>query len=151
MPSVSAYYTHHENLNKNSFDFMSKDIVGVNLTVPILSSGERMSQLSQAKIQYEQAINNTELTKRSLMLNFEDSQNAFNEALEKLDLDRENLDLSKKVYEQTLIKHKAGVASSSDVAVAQNQFLAAQSTYYMTIIDLVSAKTKLDRALNTLQ
>ena len=70
--------------------------------------------------------------------------------MEKINYNKENLELATEVYNQTLERNKHGMASSSDVAQAQNQMFTIQSSYYMAIFELISAKVKLDKAYNNL-
>ena len=61
---------------------------------------------------------------------------------------KENLKLSQKILSNTLIKFKEGVASSTDVAQAQNQELTAQSQFLQTNFNLLISKLKLDKLQN---
>lgn len=150
LPTLSGYYMHHKNFNENAIDFYSKDQVGLSLSVPIFSSGERISKVSQAKIGYLQAQNNTYMTSQMLEIGVEDAKSSYLNALNKIYLDKQSLDLSKKVYDQTVKKYKEGMASSLDLTQAQNQYLQNQGTYYSTIYELISAKTKLEKSYNKL-
>ena len=60
------------------------------------------------------------------------------------------IELSEKVYNKTLIKYKSGVASSMDVTQANSQFLERNSAYSTAIIEMLNAKTALEKALNNL-
>jgi outer membrane protein TolC len=57
----------------------------------------------------------------------------------------ENVELSKKVYDTTLIKYNEGVASSLDLTQANDQYLLAQSDFIQAMSGLLTAKNKLDR------
>jgi outer membrane protein TolC len=58
------------------------------------------------------------------------------------------MELSRKVYNKTVIKYKEGVSSSFELTQNQNQFLTAESNYYNSILTLLNAKAKLDRLLS---
>jgi len=58
------------------------------------------------------------------------------------------MDLSKKVYNKTIIKYREGVSSSFELTQNQNQYLTAESNYYNSALSLLNAKAKLDRILN---
>jgi outer membrane protein TolC len=64
---------------------------------------------------------------------------------------KENMGLSKKVYDVTLIKYKEGVASSMDLTQAHNTHLMAQSEFIQAMAGLLAAKNKLDRLNNNYQ
>ena len=50
LPTISGFYNHNEQLNSTSFNFSPRDLVGINLTLPIFSSGERLSVVSQKRM-----------------------------------------------------------------------------------------------------
>jgi outer membrane protein len=150
LPSLSGYYLYHKNLNEQSVDFVAQDQVGIKLSVPIFSSGERIAQLSQARISYEQAKNNTEMTSKMLIIGFDEAKSIYLSSLEQINYNLENMNLTEKVYHQTIEKNKSGMASGTDLSQSQTQFLTAQKDYYMSVIQLVSSRLKLDKALNKL-
>ena len=55
------------------------------------------------------------------------------------------MELSKKVYDKTLIKYEEGLASSTDLTQANDRFLATQANYIQALAELLNAKNKLDR------
>ncbi|PKP39029.1 MAG: hypothetical protein CVT98_03655, partial [Bacteroidetes bacterium HGW-Bacteroidetes-15] len=63
LPSLSAFFSHQQQNFSNEFDVFSggrwfpTTIVGATLTLPILSSGSRLSKVSQAKIELEKMEN----------------------------------------------------------------------------------------------
>ena len=58
------------------------------------------------------------------------------------------MELSRKIYNTTVIKYRAGVASSLDLTQNQNQLLTTESNYYNSVLNLLNAKAKLDRILS---
>ncbi len=49
LPTLSGFYRHEEQTNKPAFNFVVKDVVGANLTIPIFTSGMRNAKVSEAK------------------------------------------------------------------------------------------------------
>ncbi len=150
MPTIAGFYTYHKNLNDQSVDFVPQDMVGLSVSFPIFSSGERISKLSQARISYEQAKNNSEMASNMLIIAVDEAKSSYLSALDQLEYNRKNLQLATKVYDQTLEKNKNGMASSTDLSQAQVQLLTIQGNYYMSVFQLVNAKVKLDKAYNQL-
>lgn len=64
---------------------------------------------------------------------------------EKYEIQKKSLTLSDEIYLRTLEKYKNGVSSSMDLTNTQNQYLTSLSSYYQSIYDLVTAKTKLEK------
>jgi outer membrane protein len=148
LPTFSAFYRRHEQLNKPSFNFNVKDMVGVSINVPIFSSGMRASKISQARFDLEKSRLNTENVSQSLIMEYESAMNGYKTAFSNFINNRESMMLSKKVYDKTIIKQHEGVSSSFELTQNQNQFLTAESNYYSSVLSLLNAKAKLDRILS---
>jgi outer membrane protein len=147
MPTVSAFYRHQEQTNQPSFNFAVKDIVGANLNFPIVTSGMRSSRVAQAKYDLEKIRLNRIDAEQGLIMEFETARNTYVTAYSNFTLNRESMDLSKKVFDRTVIKYREGISSSFELAQNQNQFLTAETNYYNSLLSLLNAKAKLDRIL----
>ncbi len=145
LPTISAFYRHKEQLKTAAFNFEPKDVAGITLSLPIFTSGSRLSQLSQARKEYEKTQNNLTSTERGLSIAFEKAQNSFSSAYSSYLTHKENLTLAKRIFDHTLIKYKEGVSGSSDLHTAQNQLLDTQSKYFTALSDLLNAKASLDK------
>ncbi len=145
LPTISGFYRHQEQLKAAAFNFQPKDVAGITLTLPIFTSGSRLSQLSQAKKEYEKTKNNRLSVERGLNLQFEQSKNTFASSYSSYLTHKENLTLSKKIFDQTMVKYKEGVASSTDLHQAETQLLDTQSKYFSALSELLNAKVSLDK------
>jgi outer membrane protein len=150
LPSLSAFYQYSDKTNKAVFDFTINNIVGLNLSVPVFSSGQRIASVQQAKINLEKSKNNKEALNESLNMSFEQLKKNFISAYETYTTQKRNIELAKKIYNKTLIKYNEGVASSMDVSNANKQYLDANSTYNTAISHLLSARVALEKAVNEL-
>ncbi len=148
LPSLSAFYTHEELKNEPEFNFIPPDIIGVSLNIPIWGSGSKLYKIQQAKLELKK-IKNTKLQlAQSLQLGVKQARTEFQNAQEKYYNEKDNMNLSKKIYDKTLIKFKEGLSTSMELTQTQNQYLTAQSNYFTAIFELLNAKNKLDKALN---
>jgi len=148
LPTLAGFYRHHEQLNTPSFNFAVKDVVGASLTVPIFSSGQRSSKISQARFDLEKSRLNKENAVQGLVMEFETALSAYQTAHSNFLTTLESLNLSKKVFDKTVIKFREGVASSFDLTQIQNQFLTSETSHYAAVLTLLNAKAKLDRILS---
>jgi outer membrane protein TolC len=148
MPVITGYYRHSEKLNSPFFDFSPKDVLGLNLSLPIFSSGQRLSVVSQKKMALEKAENNRQLVLNSLKMQASQYQNELKLNLEKLQIQKKNKDLSDEIYQRTLEKYKQGVASSMDLMNTQNQYLTNLTNYFQSIYNLQGSRTKLEKMFN---
>ena len=147
LPTISSFYRRHEQTNPPSFNFAVKDLVGVGLNIPIFTSGMRSSKVSQARFDLEKARINTENAAQALILEFETALTTYQTAFSNFVTNSESIILSKKIYDKTLIKYQEGISTSIELSQNQNQYLVAETAYYNSILNLLTAKAKLDRIL----
>lgn len=148
LPTISAFYTHQELMNKPEFNFIPPDILGVSVVIPVFSSGMKLSKISKARLELEKARYTKEQVARSLELGVNQARSDFLNAYEKFLNVKEAKELSKKIFDKTSVKFKEGMASSFELTQAQNQYLLSESNYYNAVFELLNAKNKLDTALN---
>lgn len=148
LPTISAFYRHEEQTNQPAFNFLVKDVVGGTLSLPIFTTGMRNAKVSQAKFDFEKSKLARENAEQGLIMEFETARSSYQTAYRNFNTNKESLDLSKKVYNKTVIKYKEGVSSSFELTQNQNQFLTAETNYYNSVLALLNAKAKLDRILS---
>ncbi len=149
-PTLSAYYQYS---NKRYFgdegmNMTPPSVIGVSLSLPLWTSWQRMSNIKEAKISYDQTKNNFENAKDGLLI--QDKQLRFNltSAYETYQTQESNLDVTKRVFDNITIKYGQGAASSLEVTNASTNLVAAQSSYISAMLDLINAKVELEDLLN---
>lgn len=148
LPTIAGFYNHTEKVKAPAFDFSPKDMLGINLSVPIFSSGQRMSVVSQKRMALEKAKNTRQLVSSSLIMQASQYQNDVKLKLEKYQNQKKSKELSDDIYQRTLEKYKQGMASSMDLMTSQNQYLTNLTSFYQSIYDLQGAKSKLEKLFN---
>jgi outer membrane protein len=149
LPTIAGFYRHQEQSNLPAFNFAVKDIVGVTLSLPIVTSGLRNANIGMAKYDLMKTRLNKENIEQGLILEFETARSSYQTAFSNFTTNKESMLLSKKVYDKTVIKYKEGVSTSFELTLNQAQYLAAESNYYNSVLSLLNAKAKLDRILST--
>ncbi len=149
LPSISAFYQHQEQLKKPQFNFTIPDITGVGISWPLFTSGSRNSKVAQARLALEKATIGKNQVRDGLLIDFEQSRNAYNKALNDYLTLKENLNLADKIYRKTLLKYSQGMASGMELTQAQNQFLTTESNYYNAVLTLFNAQAKLEKLLES--
>ena len=147
LPDVAVFYNHQENFNKKSFSFTPPDILGLNVTVPIFGSGQKIAQVKQANLSLQKIRNSKEQLSQGLQLQFSDNQSAFITAMNKFQTNKSARDLASRIYDKSVIRYKEGMISSLELSQAQSQYLQAQSNYFTAIIEMSTAYTKLEKLL----
>lgn len=151
LPVISGFYRHEEQTNQPVLNFAIKDIAGVTLSIPIVTSGQRNAKVSQARYDLEKSHLNKANVEQGLIMEFETAWSSYQTAFSNFTTNKESMILGKKVYEKTVIKYREGVSSSFELTQNQNQFLTAESNYYNSVLSLLNAKAKLDRILSSNQ
>ena len=150
LPMVSAFYSYTDKTNKADFDFTINHIIGVNISIPIFSSGQRNAQIQQARIELEKSRNLSDMATENIKLGIRQAAFDLEKSIEKLKNEQFNIDLSKRIYHKTLIKHREGMASSLDLTQAHNQYLNSSSNYTTSLLELLNSKLNYDKILNIL-
>ena len=149
LPTISGFYRHQEQSNMPAFNFSVKDIIGVTLSLPIITSGLRNANIGMAKYDLMKTRLNKENIEQGLILEFETARSSYQTAFSNFTTNKESMLLSKKVYDKTVIKYKEGVSTSFELTQNQAQFLTAESNYYNSVLSLLNDQAKLDRILST--
>lgn len=155
LPSLGAFFTHQQNALRNEFDIFDTDkkwfpttLWGVKMSIPIFDSGMKGAKISQAKQEYSKILNTQKQIEQSLKIQAESAKADFTSALERYMNEKENLNLTEKIYNKTLIKYKEGLATSLELAQAQSQFLSTQGNYVNAMLDLLNSKARLEKIMN---
>ncbi len=148
LPIISGFYNHNIQSSAAAFNFQPKDLIGINLSLPIFSSGERLAVVSQKRLTYEKMQNTREFVSKSLFMQASQYQNDVKLKLEKYLNQKKSKELSDVIYQRTMEKYKQGMASSMDLMTVQNQYLTNLTAYYQSIYDLQTAKSKLEKLFN---
>jgi outer membrane protein len=148
LPTISGFYNHNEQLNSTAFNFAPRDLVGINLTLPIFSSGERLAVVSQKRMSLEKAQNTSKYISSSLQMQASQYQTDVKLKLERYLNQKKSKELSDDIYQRTMEKYKQGMSSSMDLMTSQNQYLTNLTNYYQSIYDLQGARSKLEKMYN---
>lgn len=150
LPNLAAVYRHSEKVNQPAFDFSPKDVFQLSMNIPIFSSGQRNVKVQQRKLELEKIVNTKDNVANGLKLDFNNALNEMATAYENYLNNQKNIELTKRIYEKTLVKYKEGLSSSLDLTNVQNQYLSAQGDYYTAVYTLISTRNKLDKLTNNL-
>jgi outer membrane protein TolC len=148
LPTIAGFYRHQQLMNEPDLNFSPKDIIGVSLSIPIITSGSRISKIKQAKLDLEKTQLNKVQAGEGLILEFETALNAYQIAYKNYLTNKESMDLSAKIYKKNNIKYTEGILSSLDLTQSQDQLLTAQRNYYQSVATFLNAKVALDRILS---
>jgi len=156
LPSLSAYFQQSYNAYRTSFDFFedkpwySQTNWGIQMKIPVFSSGKGIAVVKKSKIKLMQDENNYELTKQGLKLQEFQLKNTLKSAINKRELQKENCELAEKIYKNALKKEKIGDGNNFVVTQKLNQLMITQAEYIGSLIEVYKTKLELDKLYNKL-
>ena len=158
LPTLNAFINGGYAANSESFTFANSDqkwfgssLLGVNLNVPIFSSGMRSAATQRAKINLEKAEENLTETEQQLKLQIASAKSNYQFAIEDYGNKKENLALAERIEQKNQTKFFEGIASSFELRQAQTQLYSAQSELLQTMLDVINTKAELETVLNEIQ
>jgi len=149
-PTISGFYNYNAKILTSGFDMNPNHLVGLNMAVPIFSSGMRKARVDQAKIDYNMAQTNKSILEDQLLLQEKQFKYNLQSSLENLQTQQENVEVAQRVYDSYRRKFEQGMATSLDLTQANNNYLDAESNYLSAIMEVMNAKLQLDKLMNTL-
>jgi outer membrane protein TolC len=155
LPSLNAFINGGYNSFANDFVFLNNNndwfgfsLIGVNLNVPIFSSGKRSAATQRAKINLEKAKDDLTETEQRLNLQIETAKSNYKFATEDYYNKIENLALAERIEKKNQTKFFEGISSSFDLRQAQMQLYTAQQELLKTMLDVINAKAELETITN---
>ncbi|MBL7861874.1 MAG: TolC family protein [Cyclobacteriaceae bacterium] len=124
--------------------------VGLRANLPIFDGMRKSKVVQQKKSQLSQIENSLVLTKSQIDLEQEQANMNFESNVQTLRTQRENMDLSKEVYDVSVIKYQQGVGSNLEVIDADAAYKEAQTNYFAALYDALIASIELEKAYGKL-
>ena len=149
-PTVSAFYQYSNKVyfGEEGMNMTPPNMVGLSITMPIFSSGVNTANIKSAKIDYQESINSRKQAEDALRVQHNQLSYDLASALETYDIQRKNLDVTKRVFDNLTEKYKYGRASSLEVTNASSDIINAQSNYIQAVMSVISAQIELENLLN---
>ncbi|MFD2551721.1 TolC family protein [Bizionia sediminis] len=156
LPRLSAFINAGYSGFGETFNFTSSNqawygssLFGVNMSIPIFSSGMRKAATQRAKIDLEIAKEELTETEQQLKFQISAAKSDYQFAIEEYQNKRQNLNLAERIEQKNQTKFFEGIASSFDLRQAQTQLYAAQQEYLQSMFDVITKKSALETILNT--
>lgn len=157
VPTLGAYYQQSYTALRNEFNFFDSDKQwflqngwGLQLNVPVFAGGKNNALVQQAQVRLLKDENSLIQMESALTMQEMQAKNNLRGAQSKMDLQKENIDLAKSIYENSVVKDQIGEGSSMAVTQKYNQLIIAQSQYVAAKIDLFQAQLELDKIYNNI-
>jgi len=154
LPRLSAFYSWNNTAYNNSWNLFKSQVpwfrssmIGLNLTVPIFSAGNKAAKVKQARIEVQKAENDQKLAAQTLQKDYLTAIADLESAVDQFNNTTDNKALAKRIFDKSKIKYNNGIITSSDLAVTESQFITAQSNWVNSAMQLFTAKINYDKAI----
>ena len=120
------------------------------ISVPIFASGQRYQRIRKAQINLDRARTTKEMVTDQLLLQEKQLRYNLVNANQQYISQKDNIDVSKRVYASMENKFRQGMASSLELTQANTLYLQAENNYITSLMSLLQTKLALDKLLNNL-
>lgn len=149
-PTLSAYYQYSNKtyFGKDAgFNMTPPNMIGASVSLPIFQSGTRWAKIRSAKIDYQETLNSKKQAEDGLQVQYNQLSYDLISAIESYNIQKENLEVTQRVFANTAEKYKYGRASNLEVTTANSDIITAQSNYIQAVMNVISAQVALEDLL----
>jgi outer membrane protein len=155
LPSLAAFGNTSAQFQDNKFSNLydtrfPSTVIGLKLSIPIFSGGQKLYDLRNAKLESLKTDNNIINLRNSIDLEVAQAQTIYLNGQKSLENQKRNMDLAKEVLRVTKIKYDQGVGSSLEVTTAETSLKEAQNNYINALYEMLINRVNLDKALGNI-
>ena len=115
----------------------------VTLAVPVFDGFEKRSKSRQANLEIQKAQETLESTKESFSMNYRNAMNNYVNNKSVVRRQKQNLELAEKVYRETTLKYREGMAAMSSLLQDEMSLSSAQGGYLSALYNFKEAELKI--------
>ncbi|NNK80756.1 MAG: TolC family protein [Flavobacteriales bacterium] len=157
LPTLNGFFSYSQQAQRNEFNFLESGedwfpntVWGVNLSLPIFSSGMKYQRVKQLEIELQEAELNREQAEAGLTLSAIQAKSDYLFAMDSYETAQENLGIARSIRDKTRIKYQEGISSSFELNEMETQYIDAQAKSIQATMSLLNALTSVRKAFNTL-
>lgn len=155
LPSLSVYgvfgTTGFGTTGSNSFfDLHPIGYVGAQLAVPIFNGWGTKQKIAGKRIEIDKTKIQKELITEKASLDLINAEKQYTLASRNIKVARSQIELAKKVYFNTVLQNRQGIATITDVLLADSTLREAQQGYIVAIVNLLRAELEYKRVTGNL-
>jgi|WetSurMetagenome_2_1015567.scaffolds.fasta_scaffold00532_3 outer membrane protein len=153
LPTLAGFYSYGINGMGDQISnqqWFKNSMTGLQLSIPIFGSGQKYSQIKRAQINLNKATTTKDMVTEQLLLQEKQLRYNLLNANLQYKSQKDNVDVSKRVYASMENKYKQGMASSLELTQANSLYLQAENNYISALMNLLQTKLALDKLLNNM-
>ncbi len=153
MPSLNAFYQYKQTYQSNDMSlngdlWFPSSVWGLQLNVPIFSSFQRTYVKQQAELNWQKSQIDSKMAEEGLMVEFLTKKSEYQFSVDQYKNAKNNMELVQRIVSKETIKYQEGMSSSLNLANAQIQFFQIQGTYVQAIMQMINARSAMDKILS---
>ena len=146
--ALAYNYTNQQYYGEGGMRMTPPNVIQVSVKMPLWSSGKRAAGVVEKKIALEEAKNTLSETTDNLAIQYRQLCFDLTNAYETYMNEKENIEVTQRVFNSATEKFKWGAASNLELTNASNDLINAQSTYVQAMLELINAQAELEEFLN---
>lgn len=150
-PTLSVYHQYnarHNFSDEATMNMTPPNMLGAQLSIPLFTFGKSYAAVKDARLAYKKQLNTLEDTELALNVQYRQLVYNLRSAIEKYEIQKQNVEVAGRVFDNIAKKYEYGVASSLDVTNSGTNLIAAQSSYVQALLEIVNAQISLEQLLN---
>ena len=150
-PTLSVYHQfngRHNFSNEPTMNMTPPNMLGAQLNIPIFTFGKTYAAVKDARLAYKKQLNTLEDTELALNVQYHQLLYNLRTAIEKYGIQKQNVEVAGRVFDNVALKFQHGIASSLDVTNSGTNLITAQSNYVQSLLEIVNARISLEKLLN---
>ncbi|QEH42509.1 TolC family protein [Chitinophaga sp. XS-30] len=156
LPSLSAFYNYAWDYRNNSFSKLldvdyPRSVFGLTLNVPIFQGMKRTQEIRKSQLMEERIDWDLVNLRNQINSQYEMAMATYKANLNDWVTARENVELSKEVYNTIKLQYDEGIKTYLDLMTAETDLRTTQVNYLNALYAVLSGKLDVQRAVGTIQ
>ena len=142
-----SYLTQSDIFNLSQWKWFPSSTIGVSLSIPVFSGGQRYYAVKQARVQADELELQRENTERQLRIGIRQSLGTMDTAMRTYDASREALESAQKAYDIAVKSYQLGKSTLTDLNNTELVLTQSKLAVSQAIYNFVIAKAGLEQTL----
>ena len=150
-PTLSVYHqfnARHNFSDEATMNMTPPNMLGAQLNIPLFTFGKNYATVKDARLAYKKQLNTLEDTELSLNVQYHQLLFNLRSAIDKYEIQKQNVAVARRVFDNVAKKFEFGVASSLDVTNSGTNLVNAQNSYVQSLLEIINAQISLEQLLN---
>ena len=151
LPSVSFFCTYgktgfgYDEQPNDFLKFYPIGFAGIQISYPLFNGTVTQRKISQKKLEIKNSELQVQLVTEQNAMQTNNAKRQMTVAQKSIEITNSQIRLAQTIYEQTVLQHKQGTASLTDVLLADTGLREAQQNYLAAVVDYLKSDLELKK------